>query len=253
MIAPAAPSLERVAAIRHPASFRLQEHELRAALDVSNAILTGLELDAVLQLAAVHARTLVRADGVAVRMAGADDQTLVLRAVSELPGRRGLPVLPRELPVRGSICGAVFETGRAQLLPDVGGPSILVPLRAQGRALGVLIAAKAGGRPRFRRRHLGTLRRFANQVAQALLQAQLAPERDGPALVEERKRLGRDLHDGAMQSLYSVTLRLSAAIERAEDRHLQDQLTRLTMHLDTIIADLRGHVRALRSGAGTGD
>lgn len=254
---------------------RRQERGLWAALDVSKALLAGREPDAVLELVADRARALAQADGAIVRIAGAGDQTLVLRAVSERSGGCGLPpLMVRDLPVRGSICGIVFETGRAHLFSDLWqawralpsargrpelalalqqelcGPALLVPLRAAGRALGVLMVSNATGRAPFRKHHLDTLERFANQVALAVEQAHLALERDRLALLEERRRLGRDLHDGAIQSLYAVTLRLAAAIERAQDRPLEDQLASLTTNVDAVIADLRGHVSALRSGAG---
>src|SRR5215469_3029788 len=148
------PTIRRVAAIRRLAGPRHQEDTLHAALDVSQAILSGVELEAVLQMIAEWARLLVEADGAAVRIADAGSQTLVLRGVSERPGRRGLrPFLVRELPIRSSISGGVFETRRGRLFPDLwratrrlpdgaaqaqgseaaprelGGPALLVPLQ----------------------------------------------------------------------------------------------------------------------------
>jgi signal transduction histidine kinase len=233
-----------------------------------------MDLDAVLQLVAERARTLVRADAAAVRTADAGAQTLVLRGVSERGGRHVMPLVPvQELPIPGSVCGAVFETGLPRLFPDlwgawkslpvtasgsritsawrrvVHGPALLVPLRVRDRTVGVLMASNSRGRLPFHRHDLATLGLFANQVAVTVQQAHVRRDQERQALIEERKRLGRDLHDGAIQSLYAVTLRLMAAIERAPDGRLADQLSRLTRHVDVVIADLRGHVSALRSDA----
>jgi signal transduction histidine kinase len=263
-----------MAAMRCPRGPGHQEDGLHAALDVSQAILNGLELDAVLYMIAEWARLLVQADGAAVRITDAGGQMLVLRGVSEQPGKHGLPPFRvRQLHVRGTICGAVFETGRPRLFADLWratrqlpggvasaqpsealqrelcGPALLVPLRARDRALGVLMASNAAGQLPFRKHDLETLERFGSEVALAVGQKNVFPDQDRLALIEERKRLGRDLHDGAIQSLYAVTLRLNAAIERVEDSRLEDQLTRLSTHVDAVIADLRGHVYALRSGA----
>jgi signal transduction histidine kinase len=275
-------SKTRLAALRYLARPRYREDGLHAALDVSQAILAGVELDAVLQMIAEWARLLVEADGAAVRIADAGNQALVLRGVSERPGKHGLrPFLARELPVRGSICGGVFETGHARLFSDLWrgtrrlpggvacshhpeavqrelcGPALLVPLHVQDGTFGVLMASNAAGRMPFRKHDLETLDRFGCEVALAIREAHVLPDQDRLALIEERRRLGRDLHDGAIQSLYAVTLRLNAAVERAQDGRLEEQLAGLTARIDAVIADLREHVYALRSGAGdsavTGD
>ena len=270
-----------VAAIHRLSGPRHQEDALHAALDVSQAILAGVELEAVLQMIAEWARLLVEADGAAVRIADAGQQTLVLRGVSERPGRRGLrPFLVRELPIRSSICGGVFETRRGRLVPDLwratrrlpnagaharaaeaprelAGPALLVPLQGHGGTFGVLMASNAAGRLPFRKHDLETLVRFGSEVAPAVGEAHVLPDQGRQALVEERQRLGRDLHDGAIQSLYAVTLRLNATIGRVQDGRLEQQLASLTAHIDAVIGELREHVHALRSGAGgpavTGD
>jgi PAS domain S-box-containing protein len=267
---------EYAVAVRDLTKSKGREAGLQAALDVVQAVLAGMDLDAVLQLVAERARVLVRADAAAVRTADAGQRALVLRGVSE---RRGsshvMPLIPvRALPIPGSICGAVFETGRPRLFSDLWGawrslpaaaagsrltsalgrvmhgPALLVPLRVRDRTLGVLMASNTRRRLPFHKHDLATLGLFANQVAVTVQQAHVRRDHERRGLVEERKRLGRDLHDGAIQSLYAVTLRLMAAIERAQDRRLVDQLVSLTAGVDVVIGDLRGHVSALRSDAG---
>lgn len=269
--------IEYTVAVRDLTRSKGREAGLRAALDVAQAVLAGMDLDAVLQLVAERARVLVRADAAAVRTADARERALVLRGVSERGGRHVTSLVPvRELSIPGSVCGAVFETGRPRLFSDLWGawkslpvaaagsrltsvlgrvmhgPALLVPLRVRDRTLGVLMASNTRGRLPFHKHDLATLAVFARQVAVTVQQAHVRRDQERRVLIEERKRLGRDLHDGAIQSLYAVTLRLMAAIERAQDRRLADQLASLTAHVDFVIADLRGHVSALRSDAGEG-
>lgn len=260
-------SLEYVAAIRDLTQPKGQKDGLKAALDVSRAILTGLEPGAEFQMIAERARALVEADVADVRIVDASGTMLVLRGISEQRGSDVHPhVLAPELPVRGSICGSVLEAGRPRLLSNPGaalgyllfaeaedvqqgtpGPALVVPLRARGARLGVLTASNSRGRAPLERHHVQTMAVFANQVALTVQQVRHRREQERLVLIEERRRLGRDIHDGVIQSLYAVTLSLAMAIERAQDDRLQNQLANMTAHVDGVIADLRGLVRELRS------
>ena len=91
---------------------------------------------------------------------------------------------------------------------------------------------------------------FANQVILAVEDVRQRRERERLLLAEERRRLGRDVHDGVIQSLYAVTLSLNLAIEGAQDLRLKNQLASVTTQVDAVIANLRGLVRELRSTAG---
>jgi len=244
------PAREYIAAIRDLTRQKRHEDGLKAALDVSRAILTGPERGATFQLIAERARALVRADVVEVRAVDASGTMLVLRGVSERRRVHAPTYVPApELPVRGSVYGSVFESGRARLLSDPG-PALVVPLKALGRTIGVLTASSSGGGTPLERHDLQTMTVFANQVTLALQRLCRRRDQERRLLIEERRRLGRDIHDGVIQSLYAVTLGLTVAIERAQDIHLQRQLASMTTHVDAVIANLRGLVRELRSSGG---
>ncbi len=53
---------------------------------------------------------------------------------------------------------------------------------------------------------------FANQAAMAIEHARLQEQAEQFAVLEERQRLARELHDSVTQSLYSVTLYANAAV-----------------------------------------
>ncbi|MEK7284894.1 MAG: sensor histidine kinase, partial [Chloroflexota bacterium] len=68
------------------------------------------------------------------------------------------------------------------------------------------------------------------------------------AVLEERHRIGMDLHDGAMQSLYGVGLLLEDVSDRLEGEPevARSELARAVDRLNATIADLRGYVLGLK-------
>ncbi len=87
------------------------------------------------------------------------------------------------------------------------------PLRAKEKQLGTLsLATRRGPRP-FSLNERELLRAASDQVAIAIENAQLYQQAQQFAVMEERNRLARDLHDSVTQSLYGVTL-FSEAAER---------------------------------------
>src|SRR5262245_20351277 len=233
-----------VAPGRDLAEGRRQAAELRVALEISRAILGGLPDDAVLHLVARRARTLLEGDCALVRTLGAGGNVLVLQAAAWRRSKDAVRTRPiRELPRGTSIAGRVFDSGRSRLVADVGaaglaasgsrelawpdgGPALFVPLGSGERTLGTLTVQRWGsGRP-FRTHDLALLRRLAGQAALALHHANVNRDRDRHAVAEERERLGRELHDGAIQSLYAVTLGLLEVASRTGDHRVQREVGR---------------------------
>jgi signal transduction histidine kinase len=68
----------------------------------------------------------------------------------------------------------------------------------------------------------------------------------------ERERIGRDLHDGAIQTVYSAGL-LAEALRKKADGPLGDGLDRLMFTLNQAIADLRGFMSDLRTENASAD
>jgi signal transduction histidine kinase len=68
----------------------------------------------------------------------------------------------------------------------------------------------------------------------------------------ERERIGRDLHDGAIQTVYSAGL-LAEALRKKADGPVADGLDRLMSTLNQAIADLRSFMSDLRSDNSSAD
>jgi PAS domain S-box-containing protein len=234
---------------------------LAAALDVSQAIIAGQDPDAVLQLLPPRARVLVHADFAALFTPEPGGDVLVMRSTA---GLKATAQQEARLPVSSTTIGRIFLTGRARMLRRIDiirgrrrpavlgrpvGPAVMVPLAAEGRKMGLLLAGNRNrGRP-FQKKDVELLRLFAGQTAIAIQQAQMRRDRQRLAVLEERERLGRELHDGAIQSLYAVTLRLATTIARAEDSSLGEHLSVALEQIDSVILDLRNHIFELRPTA----
>lgn len=255
--------LAYLATVRDLTEGKRRADELRVALEISRALLAGQPQGAVLQLVARRARALVGGDCALVRTPGAGGSVLVLRAAAWRCRRDAVRTRPAsELPRAASIDGRVFDSGRPRMVlhrrpapaPSRAregrrsgwGPALFVPLSAQNRTLGTLMVQNwRSGRP-FQRQDLEVLRRLASQAALALHNAQASQDRDRQAVMDERERLGRELHDGAMQSLYAVTLGLADVIARTGDGGLQEQMGSLAARIDGVVQGLRAHVHRLR-------
>ena len=194
---------------------RLAESESFGRVLVS--LLQKTVLDQVLDIVCAEAQGLIGATGSAILL-------LTDQAWLEVKHRLGRPLAAVErLPVDGSLAGEVVRKGEPVRLND---PALFeqaqvyqwpadltallaLPLHVNGGIIGVLdVVNKAGG---FTDEDVRVMSVFANQAAMAIEHARLQQQAEQLAVLEERQRLARELHDSVTQSLYSVTLYANAA------------------------------------------
>ena len=194
---------------------RLAESESFNRVLVS--LLQKTVLDQVLDIVCTEAQGLIDATGSAVLL-------LTDQAWLEVRHRLGKPLAAVEpVPVDGSLAGQVVRQGAPVLLnepalfqraqvyqwPTDLSALLAVPLHVNGGVIGVLdVVNKAGG---FSEEDVPVLSVFANQAAMAIEHARLQEQAEQLAVLAERQRLARELHDSVTQSLYSVTLYANAA------------------------------------------
>ena len=123
-----------------------------------------------------------------------------------------------------------------------------MPLSAEGRAFGTLAVANATGGPAFREADVQLLETFAEQAAVALEHARLRRELDRLAVLEDRERIAKELHDGAIQALFAVGMGLQGAAMLARDTELAGRIEGAVEELDRVIRDLRNYIFGLRPG-----
>ena len=195
---------------------RLTESESFSQVLVS--LLRKTALEQVLDLVCAQAQGLIGATGSAVLLLLSDGTWLEVRHQLGSPSPAMTPV-----PVSGSLAGEVVRRGEPVLVNDMAvfdrsqvrqWPAELtalltVPLHVDGRVIGVFdVVNKAGG---FTEEDIPVMSVFANQAAMAIEHARLQRQAEQLAVLGERERLARELHDSVTQSLYSVTLYANAA------------------------------------------
>jgi signal transduction histidine kinase len=125
---------------------------------------------------------------------------------------------------------------------------MVVPLLFKSRVIGVLVLAHR--QPEyFDRRTMGLAQAFANQVASALVNAELYERAGEAATLEERTRLARELHGSATQALYSATMFSEAGKVRAQAGDLESAehyLSRVGVAVQQALRDMRVLIFQLR-------
>jgi signal transduction histidine kinase len=89
---------------------------------------------------------------------------------------------------------------------------------------------------------------FAEQAAVAVEHARLQQELGRLAVLEDRERIAKELHDGVIQSLFAVGLGLQGSAMLARDPDLQRRIGGAVEELDRVIGDLRNYIFGLRPG-----
>jgi len=167
------------------------------------------------------------------------------------------------VPVDQSIAGTVIHTGRTEVVADAAGdprawqpavarggfgPAMFVPLRAHGEPFGTLLVARRAGEPGFADGDVELVEAFADQAAVAFEYARVHRELRRLAVLEERERIARELHDGAIQALFAVGMGLQATVARTAEPEVARRLESAVGELDRVIGDLRNYIFGLRPG-----
>ncbi|MFG2341832.1 GAF domain-containing protein [Streptomyces yangpuensis] len=249
-----------------------QQRWLRANAEITESLLSGSSRPEVLELIARRAQEITAArlahiavpvdgvDGLVVEyVAGADGaawQGLVVPFDGTLSGaahRAGRPVTalqvsddgrcPTGAPVQGRNGAGGDGAGR-----DGSGPAVAVPLgTAGGEGRGVLLLSRSAGEPAFGEGELEPLVAFAGQAAIALELAERRRDAEQIALLEERDRIARDLHDLAIQRLFATGMTLQSAARLVEHEGAAERVGRAVDDLDETIKIIRSTIFGLRT------
>lgn len=116
-----------------------------------------------------------------------------------------------------------------------------VPLMVKDRAIGLLTIFH--NRPHFyTQHHAGLVYALANQSAVALENARLYGQAQELAVLQERQRLARELHDSVSQALYSIVLS-----SRAARTLLQRDPAQLANLLDSVLSQAEAGLAEMRT------
>jgi signal transduction histidine kinase len=134
----------------------------------------------------------------------------------------------------------------------VTGPVVVVPLWAASRCLGVLVLGWHAGAAAAAPLDLALAGAFGDQVALAVDVAAAQRDRSRLAVLEDRDRIARDLHDLVIQRLFSVGLTVQVAAREAVKPQVRERLEQVVDDLDGTIKDVRSAIFRLHERAGPG-
>ncbi|WP_284581781.1 GAF domain-containing sensor histidine kinase [Streptomyces sp. 2P-4] len=237
-----------------------QQRWLRAGSEITNSLLSGNPRLAVLALIARRAQEITGASlaDVSVPVPGTDDLVVELALGVDDETRRGLVV-----PVEGTLSGAAYQAGAPVTTVGLAeddrytagprrfdglGPAVAVPLGTAAKdTRGVLLLARRHGEPVFTEAELEPLLGFAGQAALALELAERRSDAEQLALLEDRDRIARDLHDLAIQRLFATGMTLQSAARLVQHEGAAERVSRAVGDLDETIKIIRSTIFGLRA------
>ncbi|MFI5756117.1 GAF domain-containing sensor histidine kinase [Streptomyces sp. NPDC051569] len=236
---------------------RQRERWIDGSVAVTTALLSSGDVGDALTVVAEQARAL--ADSAAgVVMLPAPDGGLEIVAVSADSPRSELgTVVPAESPVvRALLAGeSVFVDDSAtdpRMITDLAagfGPTMLLPLHSDGRVLGALVTPRALGGRRFTETERILATQFASQAALALMMAEAQRDRERLAVLEDRDRIARDLHDLVIQRLFATGMLLESAQRGPVAAEAHRGIGKAVDELDVTIQEIRTAIFALQQGS----
>lgn len=225
---------------------------------ITAALLAGTEEEEVLELIAAEVREVARADLALLVLPSVGGSWACEIAdgvgASDVLGVQ-FPPEGRAMRVLAAGSGMIVDSmSRASSLrvPQLAryGPALYAPMVVQGTGTGVLILLRLQGRPEFVPEELSIAEAVAAQAALALELASARHAQDFAALVEERQRISRDLHDLAIQRLFATGMQLESvqmvAAQRPETEWLIPRVAQALQGVDDSVAQIRAIVHSLR-------
>ncbi|MEV6329949.1 GAF domain-containing sensor histidine kinase [Streptomyces sp. NPDC051909] len=236
-----------------------QQRWLRANTEITGNLLSGSPRLEVLELIARRAKEITGSAlaDVSVPVEGTDDLVVELALGGDGNSRRGLVI-----PVEGTLSGAAYASGgpvtTAALATDdrygAGprrfdglGPAVAVALGNGAKdSRGVLLLARHEGDGVFSEAELEPLLAFAGQAALAMELAERRRDAEQLALLEDRDRIARDLHDLAIQRLFATGMTLQSAARFVQHEGAAERVERAVGDLDETIKIIRSTIFGLR-------
>ena len=246
-----------LAEVRDMTDHKQRLDQLRAALEVSRAVMSDRPLEQALQLVARHGRALLHADGAHVTLPAAGTERLV---ISVAEGWNAELLRGANWPARGSMIARVMESGRPSIVDDASralarreplaraarlGPILAVPLSRRRRKIGTLVVYNRVGGPAFQPADMEVLRKFASHTMLSMHHASTRRNQQR-TIANERKRIARLLQSIAGESLAPIVRRLQNVMACCPDPALRERLMLCVDTIDSAVGDLRNYALGRR-------
>lgn len=221
---------------------------------IGTAVLSGTDSGETLELIAEKSRTLTNACAAAIALPASNGVLTmeimnidgeVATDIASLRSWLGKPV-PRE-----SILDRAFIEGSSQIEDqsslgqqfgggDQLGAAIALPLRTAESVLGVLLLLWAPGTRKAGREVIDLVESFTSQAALTLVLADAQRDKEHVAVLEDRDRIGRDLHDLVIQRVFAAGMMLQGvAHSPGTSSEVVNQVEKAMDQLDETIREIR--------------
>lgn len=236
-----------------------QESLDRATSEVRLMMLRGASRDEGLDLIARSAAECLDADVTILLTPGPADGTLEIAASFNLDDDA---IESLSFSQDSGVVGEVFQSGRA-LTCEPGDPRItannqavigrssvdsivVAPMHDGFEAVGILLVVRRPGVVRLDSDDLGSIGAFASEAVVAIELAAATRTRRRLELLEDRDRIGRDMHDNVIGRLFGTGMKIQAASLRLE-RESRDSLLAAVDEIDETIREIRSTIYGIRS------
>ncbi|MCL6564745.1 MAG: GAF domain-containing protein, partial [Firmicutes bacterium] len=217
--------------------------------DVESILLRVVELSREITGAAYGALAVLNPDESIARFVTSGLKADQIQKIGSLPRGRGLlgEVIRTKKPLRvDDITQHPASVGWPPHHPEM--HSFLgVPMLFQNEVVGHLYLTNKEGGP-FTEADEELVNMLATQAAVLISNARLNRELEALAVVQERQRIGMDLHDGTIQAIYAVMLGIDGLLDKIPEElsDIRDQLDAFGDRLSRITQDIRHYIFDLK-------
>lgn len=206
--------------------------ESQSLMRLTSALLQKISLEEVLEIVCKESLQLTKAQGSSVFLKEEDYLSVAFSIGKASPAFS-------QLPLEGSLTGLAVKTGQAVLSneqikdkrryhdkqqQDEPKNLLAVPLKSKEEIIGALVVVEK--EEEFNEEDSRIISLFANQASVAIENAKLYKQVQELAVVKERQRLARDLHDAVTQTLFSASL-IAEVIPKLWDKNQEEAKKRL--------------------------
>ena len=235
-----------------------RQRRMEVTAELTRGLLSGVDSRDVLAVLVERVRGLAGADLMLVSLPDSAGERLTVQVAAGMGEERARG---SSASIADSDIGRVFTeaSGRAvaagewddrPLWKELGlGPAYIAPLGTAGKVRGVLVAAKRFGSLPFDAGVVHMLTEVGGQAAVALELADRRSDADLLALYSDRDRIGRDLHDLAIQRLFACGMTLQTVLKITEKQAVRDRVNKAVSELDDTIKVIRSTIFALSEHA----
>ena len=234
--------------------------KLAALYEVTSVANESFDLKVTIKRSLERSLMAMRSNAGAIHLLDDNRETLYLATQQGLPPEVAINIGPTE--TNGTLVDSVIEqnkplhlsnlTTNPHVPPEIRTSGfhhyVGVPIRARGQLLGVL-SVLGQEEQHFSEGEVALLTSIADQIGVAVENAQLQKHAEQAAVMQERARLARELHDSVTQSLYSLTLFAEAGnqlVENREPEGLKHNFTRISETAQQALKEMRLLVYELR-------